>query len=38
MGDQMKKNETELNDMKFEISHMITDQNMNLSAQISEVT
>ena len=38
MGDQMKKKETELNDMKFEISNMITDQNMNLSAQMSEVT
>ena len=38
MGDQMKKKETELNDMKFEISNMITDKNMNLSAQMSEVT
>ena len=38
MGDQMKKKETELNDMKFEISNMITDQNMNLLAQMSEVT
>lgn len=38
LDEQMKKKENELNDMKFELSNMITDQNKNLSAQMSDVT
>ena len=32
MAEQIEKKEHELNDMKLELSNMITDQNVNLSA------